>query len=548
MLTIDRLYSSCAVPRIKVHSVQDSLIRKLTRVIRETSRAAHEDGLDSEVGRRLAKVKAVRFCLAASPVNGAAARLRLSSFAQRLESEECEIAMTANGRVAEAFALIRPIITELSSQEKSPLGEKLLDHWHQSDRLKLSCAIVVPQNSLKAATEEWLSQFGTEARIPVLTPSALRGAEFFDKLFVFGAPRWYLKSSGDFMFATPRTENLHLIGYSWSDLSLNLEPVFHKAASPGGTGSPFGEGSATRDASRVVIPKDPESNAADTPNAAIEEDPDDESSIDAQAILNWRRANQYGEQGSDEEVEARMVMLSGGDAVILPWTDDAKSFCANFGRKFSGMTTDEDDEDSGSVRRTLNQELQAGDFIILRTGAAGDILPQVADSIMTEPVAREKRAQQGEWKGSLRSAWSEDGPEALSIAMKAAGATHASVSNIRNWIRERTIRPEADEDFDAILKVCGLHDRRESFFETADLLNSMHRKAGFKVRRLLIAEVKKADLRPLFSAGKMTFKLRDLSDEASMSAYRIERILPNSLTARLHEVNDVFRHEEDLWQ
>jgi hypothetical protein len=75
----------------------------------------------------------------------------------------------------------------------------------------------------------------------------------------------------------------------------------------------------------------------------------------------------------------------------------------------------------------------------------------------------------------------------------------------------------------------------------------MHRKAGFKVRRLLIAEVKRADLKPLFSSGKMTFMLKDLSDEASMTAYRIERVLPDPVAARLHEVNDVFRHEEELW-
>ena len=170
-----------------------------------------------------------------------------------------------------------------------------------------------------------------------------------------------------------------------------------------------------------------------------EADPADEASIDVQGILDRRRAHQFGEQNGDEEVEARLVLLSGGDAVLLPWTDDAKSFCANFDKRLSSGTAEEEDEDAGSIRRGLNQELQAGDFIILRTGAAGDILPQVADSIMTPTVAKITRAQQAEWKAALRSASYDDGPEILCIALKAAGATHASVSNLRNWVRERTI-------------------------------------------------------------------------------------------------------------
>ena len=149
---------------------------------------------------------------------------------------------------------------------------------------------------------------------------------------------------------------------------------------------------------------------------------------------------------------------------------------------------------------------------------------------------------------ALRKISNKEGTEDLCVLLRRAGATHASPTNLRNWIRERTIRPDADEVFHAILQVCGLAARHEAFFETANLLNSMHRKAGFRVRKLLIAEVNGADLSGLTSNGKMTFMLKDVSDEASMTAYRIERILPDPLVARLHEVNEVFVREEELWQ
>ena len=167
---------------------------------------------------------------------------------------------------------------------------------------------------------------------------------------------------------------------------------------------------------------------------------------------------------------------------------------------------------------------------------------------MTEPIAKVKRAQQQEWKSALRKASHSARVEVFCQLLRNAGATHASPTNLRNWIRERTIRPDADEDFHAILQVCGLTARRDVFFETADLLNSMHRKAGFKIRKLLIAEVNRADLISLASKGKMTFMLKDVSDEASMTAYRIERILPDEIVARLHEVNEVFARKEEVWQ
>ena len=551
MLNIDLLYASCAAPEVHAHPAENTHLRRLTRAIKETDRIARAEGVEQQVHRTLARTRAIRFALIASPISGNDDSLRLESLAQRLASAAQELRMTVSAEVVAAFSKLPPLVSAIAQETESPLGETLLNLLRARKRESKTCAIVLPQPSLKSAAELWIQRFTDKSvSVQVLTPSMLRGAEYFDELFIFGAPRWYLRSSGDFLFATPRAKKVHILGYSWTDLSLRLEPLFRTAPAPvaGGPGA-VGDAASSPAPNRVVVPPTPiESIGEEQAGPEDEDDPTNDILIDVQAMLNRRRANQIPDPDHEEEVEARIALLAGGEAVLLPWTDDAKTFCANFDRKLSARSATEDDEEAGTIRRQLNQELQAGDFIILRTGSAGDILPQVADSIMGPLFAKAQRKQQKEWKMALRKAAGKVGTEDLCVLLRKAGATHASQTNLRNWMRERTIRPDSDEDFHAILQVCELEARHEAFFETANLLNTMHRKAGFRIRKLLIAEVNRADLSELASKGRMTFMLKDVSDEASMTAYRIERILPDPLVARLHEVNDVFVREEELWQ
>lgn len=532
--TSDRLFAACASPTLQVHRLPDQGVHALTRSFRQVERIAREEDCAEKARPHLSRVKAARFVLAASPVHGADGELRLSGVAARLGESEIQLSWSCSARLVEAFRAVRPHVVDLSRTASSPLQSCLWELLAKR-RSGQNLGIVVPDFGVKVKTDSWMKRADLGA-IPVLTPSALRGAEHYDELFIFGPPRWYVSNSGEFLFSTPRASVQHVIGYRWTDLSLVIEPVFRRVENgaqprPGASEAPVA----------VVIIEDTEPDAQPI-------EPDDEAgdfTIDVDSILERRRARSIAVgDADDEEVEARLVLLAGGEAVLLPWTDDAKSFRADFRDQASQKAAEEEDEDAGRVRRHFNKELEVGDFIVLRTGSGGDLLPKVADGVMGAAAATH-RLRQREWKLALRSEEHRHGGADLCARLRAMGATHASISNIHNWVRERTIRPDSDEDFEAVLKVLGLGGRRTEFLATAETIHHAHRSAGFRIRKLLMTKVRQADLRALRSTGRMEFHLEELSTQARMTAYRIERIVPIAITARSHELNDVFIPEND---
>jgi hypothetical protein len=534
----DNLFAWCAAPVLTVHALSDGGLRTLTQACRTVERMAADEGVADVVRPLLTKVKSMRFCLVASPVHGGDSDLRLSSVALRLASAEEQLAWSASPRLAAEFKKIRPLVVELSRRQTSPLQETFRQLWAERSKRSGRLAVVVPDFGVKARTDAWLRQGSLKDMPLVLTPSALRHADYYDELFIFGPPRWYVANSGEFIFATPRSRVSHLIGYRWSGLALTIEPVFRRAVSAvtpqGGAGGGI----------KVVVPP-AEAAEAEEPSAEDTADTAEDFGFDVQSILQQRR--QHGGAAGDpedEEVDAKIVLLGGGEAVMLPWTDDAKTYSADFGDVGPQVEADEDDEDAGQVRRVFNQEFETGDFIILRTGSGGDLLPKVADGVMGT-AAETHRLRQQEWKHALRDLERRHGSGAVCDRLRGNGANHASPSNLRNWIRARTIRPDSDEDFTAIFRTTGLEHRAAEFVASSLAINSAHRSAGFKIRKLLIAKVRKADLRKMRAVGKMEFRLEELSNDASMTAYRIERILPDVVHARLHELNDVFTLEAD---
>lgn len=546
MDAIDHMYAAAAAPRIRVHSIGDTILNRLSRTIREVDRMAHEEGVSELIGPRLATAKAIRFVLCASPLAGASPYLRLAAAAQKLAQTEGELRLRCSERVVQLFCRVRPEIEVLSHQRTSALNEKFLSVWRTRNGGGGRFAIVVPDAKAKVSTDSWLQDPDNETQLEVLTPAALRAAEFYDELFIFGAPRWYLRNAGDFVFKTPRSARLCVFGYRWTDLSFNIEPLFHRRVPAGaGEGRPA-SGSAS---SEQGIKAEVEDSGSDSIEIGSEP-PFELPPVDVDAILRGRRRQSSPTDAGDEEIEARLVLLAGGDAVLLPYTDDARSFSADVHERAANAVVDDDDEDedSASVRRVLNRQIEVGDFILFRTGGGGDLLPIVADSLMGPKLAAQRRADQQRWKDALRAYERAVGMDELCRQLAAAGALRANPTNVRNWMRDRNIRPAAEADFSAILSVAGLASESTRYFLTADQLHRSHHSAGNEIRRKLIAEVRKADLNTLRSSGKMTFHLEAIIAEASMTAYRIERILPDVVMARAHEVNDVFAQEDAPWQ
>lgn len=535
MINVDQIYEATAAPSHRLHPVESPHLLALNRAVRETERIAREENTIEIVSTYLSPAKSVRFLLAATPLPGAAQSLRLASLATRASASEDELKWRVSAGVLARFREIAPALDKLSREETSPIATKLLEIWGSAPTSDL--ALAFPDAGSRRHSEQWALDHGFEC---LLTPAALRGSVFHQHLFVLGSPRWYVRAGGSFIFQTPRCARMDVIGYRWTDINIRKEPAFIAAG-----GAPIRD--EPRQQTVVEVPIG--NHSSPVPEAADAADAFELPSIDVQSWLRSRNSHPKlpGLEDADEEVDAKLVMLAGAHSVFLPFTEEARSFVAYLASTPTNNNDDEEEE-LASVRRTANRELEVGDFILLRSSEAGDIIPETADNIMGPTMASQRRGHQKRWKDGLRSRLKSVGSEVLSEELRAAGAVRATYTNIRNWMNSRSLRPAADEDFQSILKVVGLGSDTATYFENAAFLLSLHHSAGNQVRRLLIAEVRKANHTVLRRTGMMTFRLQEIADGASMTAYRIERILPEIVKANYGQVNTVFEQKDCQWQ
>ena len=172
---------------------------------------------------------------------------------------------------------------------------------------------------------------------------------------------------------------------------------------------------------------------------------------------------------------------------------------------------------------------------MLRTGGGGDYIVPIADRILGEKAVKYREIQ-GQWKALLKKEVDMRGLLAVCIdLLDYGGSKHVNETNLRYWISSRNIRPQDDKDFSAIMKLVGLQDKAMFYQEVANKIEIAHRKAGFRIRKLLIRQVATTNLHEIHKKGYMAFELPE-SDGGSFTAFRIEYISPNISTVPVSRI------------
>lgn len=342
--------------------------------------------------------------------------------------------------------------------------------------------------------------------LEVVTPSAILARDIFGHLLPIGPLSWF----PHYIRTAPRSRRLTCIRYDWLADREALQPSF--GSSPETTFRRLYYGSGQ---SAAETPHEPE--------LAI--DP-----ADVAPTVNWGALNsdnllRESNQEDIEEVSARLLLLNTNMAVYVDWSGDAKSQVIEFS---SGER----------IARVPNEELEPGTYILLRTGGGGDLIAPVADAILGAR-AQDVRSIQKRWKSALCALVRDRGEGAVLRGLAELGCKRASHLNLRNWMGDRSIRPEFDDDFLSILVLCGLDLDDKLFMTNARLLDRVHRRAGFRIRRMLLNRVGKADLSQLLSEGSMDFELPGAIG-GSFTAYRIEEISPEAFMVPVTYLNHPF--------
>ena len=203
-------------------------------------------------------------------------------------------------------------------------------------------------------------------------------------------------------------------------------------------------------------------------------------------MVSARNVGDSNDVGEEEEyVSARLFQLEGEIVVPLDAAERAKATVLE-------LTHEEDDP----VQRIPVSRIEAGMFLLVRTGGGGEYIVLVADGVLGAHATRAREIQR-DWKDRLRRKVRQNSLHQVVQQLKDYGSKRANDVNVRNWMSYTSIKTEDPEDFRAIMKLIGLADRCEDHWNTMELIDSAHRRAGHLIRQQLLEEVRKTDLQDL---------------------------------------------------
>ncbi len=380
-------------------------------------------------------------------------------------------------------------------------GENPYATWLAEDALRNpgTKAVLISDSRLVSAAEYQLSRDRATRRLSVITPAQLARERWFDVLYVLGAARWF----PSYIFDAPRSKKTQLVRYAWIKDGREPSKTFLSAAVPA-----VGEA----------------------------DDPPEQEVYDASELLpvvDWRSIGQKLAaaelQNVFESADAYLVLLEGDRAVFLEAEDGA-----------TVLTIDLDaDESTDRLARIATNEVRAGTFLLLRTSGGGDYIVVEADRHFLKERAPEVREAQRNWKTLLRYEVEKDGLLGVSLRLLDLGSNSAEEINVRNYLSPRSIRTRAPEDFQAIMRLVGLGEQWERYWNMMGEIDHAHRLAGHRVRRQLLRKLEELDLTELERVGQMDITLPEV-DAGGLTAFRVLDVSPDSQLVAINRVGHPF--------
>ena len=273
-------------------------------------------------------------------------------------------------------------------------------------------------------------------RFEVISPSQLRGHSCYSEIMVIGPARWY----DEYVFQSPRASFIHVVKYKWMNDRKSSSRVFSGSVRYSGVGwTDRSSGDSTKT----------EAGAASPENSLDAEDflP----TIDWGTVLQMVSARNVGDSddvGEEEEyVAARLFQLEGEIVVPLDAAESARATVL-------ALTHEEDDP----VQRIPVSSIEAGMFLLVRTGGGGEYIVQVANGVLGALATRARQVQR-DWKDRLRRKVRQNSLHQVVQLLKGYGSKRANDVNVRNWMSYRSIKTEDQKDFRAIMRLIGLEER-----------------------------------------------------------------------------------------
>lgn len=448
------------------------------------------DARDDEVWLEIRRVlRRVRSTISATPLQFNHAELGLAKACYDIAPLVTRATAQYSDEPVRMLSYLVSLLEELATCSDNPLGDKVVSVGSDVG----GAGLLLPIARHKEAVLRFIRSIGSLSGMNVATPKDLADRRRpYAALLVVGSMQWYRKDRH--VVASPRAHEVHLLRWNWMRDSLPETTLF----------------SASR-LGKVVQQELPPAVGLTGGSRAFLDGTDLVPRIDWTAISN--RFSEVRGPGPGDLVEARVLMLADDRAVAVS------------GARGTIHVVEPELEGPKRIRESEVNDLEVGDFVLLRSAGGGDLVVEVADRKLGAN-APALRALQREWKTGLRGRVSASTYPSVAAQLRGLGALRANPQNLRNWMSFRSLKTANKEDFVGIMKLLGREADTDLIWDAMSRLDNAHRRAGHSIRRMLIKVVADADLRPLEAAGTMEFKL-PAKGGGRLTAFRVEAIAPD---------------------
>jgi hypothetical protein len=355
--------------------------------------------------------------------------------------------------------------------------------------------LLIREPRLILSVEQSLASVPGLKNLPVIHPTLLREGRIYSQLIVIGPSRWY----PDYVFSSPRAPKILIVKFSWIKDHWKQEPIFSEPIKQKATKK------------QKIEFEDRSEDSALSPEDLLPPTFD----IEGIARTAAGELNTSGDQ--DYGVNARVYLFEGGWGVFLEADETASVLVIDLGN-----------ERGIPVRRIKIGQLEPGMFILLRTAGGGDYIIPVADQIMGDNAAIAREFQK-EWKTKLQKKVTRLGYGPVVSQLKNLGSGCASQINVHHWMSMRSIKTGDKVDFVAIMRLIGLENDIDYYWDMMRLIDNAHLRAGQLIRRMLLEQVRASDLSILKRTGRMDFTLPG-KRSISITAFQLNEMSAKVIT------------------
>lgn len=500
---VDSIYRVANISQTTNLSVESTELQKLYRAYRKLKALTYNDGAESVWSEPTLMLSKYLYSLLLSPIPFNTPEIlddsALESIWDRLRIFE--------GSSTEGAAVLKVCIEtaqKLRTRSDNPL---FLAMRQAFPRGVGRGALLIQHSALIPTVEKLLRKSAITSGISVVTAHQLKGSGSYERLLIVGPLSWY----PGYVTRSKRSMQNVVLRFAW--LNDRVAPT-----------NSFVGGWAV------------DSESADVPEARIQPKDEGVDSLpeDFLAPVDWTHIHRRGlrHSGDAQEIDrvpAKTLLLEGEFGVFL---EDDPSVAA--------LVIDLDAEDAQRrVARISVNKLEPGQFVILKRHGEPDFTVAFANQLMGG-LSVPLRALQAEWKQRLRRRVEESSLLAVSIALLDLGSTRAMEANVRNWISARNIRTQDQEDFRAILKLVGLNDVFEEYWNGMEAIARYHQRAGQQIRRLLLRKLQESAFVGLERYGRLDITLTGAVGAGTLTAFRILAIDRNPRVVNVNELNSPF--------